>query len=522
MDFISIWVIPPLVGAVIGYITNWLAIKMLFRPLREVRIWGIALPFTPGLLPRERNRISRSIGDIVATELLTADVVRRRIGEADVRESLAKGIDEKLEAVLASKAASVIPKEGASFGPIGSLVSGAWNGIVSSSAFREAVEQAVRRALVEAENYPLSRFIPPEKASELAALVLSPENVERLREHLGARVDAMFDESRVSAVDRDPAAGSLLPPDALEPIIKVLVEGIYVSALPALESFLGEPEMKASIGRYANTIVRDAVGRLNLFQRLIVGAAQYERSISEGMPKTVDDMVAAAMSLLRAPGMPERASAAAATAMRKAASGPLGESLRRIVSRQTAMSALDAAVDALARNGPQVAARAAALASSGSDASLASIVRSLGLPADEIASRTSIALSSVLSGSEGGADAARLLSASLAAFLTGLESGLGEASLGEALGTDGAARLELSSYLADRALELIGNEAGRIVEGLDVGRIVVERIDELDLIEVERMILGITNKELTWITVLGGVLGGIIGVFQSLFAYLSR
>ena len=40
-------IIPVFVGAIIGYITNWLAIKMLFRPHGEKKIFGIKLPFTP-------------------------------------------------------------------------------------------------------------------------------------------------------------------------------------------------------------------------------------------------------------------------------------------------------------------------------------------------------------------------------------------------------------------------------------------------------------------------------------------
>lgn len=64
---------PIFVGAIIGYITNWLAIKMLFRPHKEVRILGRRLPFTPGLIPKEKDRIARSIGDAVGNYLLSPE-----------------------------------------------------------------------------------------------------------------------------------------------------------------------------------------------------------------------------------------------------------------------------------------------------------------------------------------------------------------------------------------------------------------------------------------------------------------
>ena len=58
MNSLLVWCIPPLAGAVIGYVTNAVAIKMLFRPLTEIRVFGIRLPFTPGILPRHRHKLA--------------------------------------------------------------------------------------------------------------------------------------------------------------------------------------------------------------------------------------------------------------------------------------------------------------------------------------------------------------------------------------------------------------------------------------------------------------------------------
>ena len=64
-----------LIGAVIGYITNWLAIKMLFSPLREKRLFGLRMPFTPGLIPKERFVLSNKIGQTTASYVLTDDAL---------------------------------------------------------------------------------------------------------------------------------------------------------------------------------------------------------------------------------------------------------------------------------------------------------------------------------------------------------------------------------------------------------------------------------------------------------------
>ena len=51
----SFYFVPPLVGAFIGYLTNKIAIKMLFRPLKPWKIMGIRIPMTPGVIPSKRH-----------------------------------------------------------------------------------------------------------------------------------------------------------------------------------------------------------------------------------------------------------------------------------------------------------------------------------------------------------------------------------------------------------------------------------------------------------------------------------
>jgi uncharacterized membrane protein YheB (UPF0754 family) len=89
---ILFWVLPPVVGALIGYVTNAVAIKMLFRPLKELRLFGIRLPFTPGILPRERHKLADSIGRMVEHELLTPEVLKERLARAEVRGNIGNAL----------------------------------------------------------------------------------------------------------------------------------------------------------------------------------------------------------------------------------------------------------------------------------------------------------------------------------------------------------------------------------------------------------------------------------------------
>lgn len=73
------YIATPLIGAVIGYVTNWIAVKMLFRPRKEIRVFGKRLPFTPGVIPRGQGRLARAVGNVVETQLLTPEYLGEKL-----------------------------------------------------------------------------------------------------------------------------------------------------------------------------------------------------------------------------------------------------------------------------------------------------------------------------------------------------------------------------------------------------------------------------------------------------------
>ncbi|HEY9729464.1 MAG TPA: DUF445 family protein [Chroococcales cyanobacterium] len=82
MDLATLWiyVAPPVAGAIIGYFTNDIAIKMLFRPYKPVYIGKRQLPFTPGLIPRNQERLAKRISDTIMGSLLTPDELQKLAG----------------------------------------------------------------------------------------------------------------------------------------------------------------------------------------------------------------------------------------------------------------------------------------------------------------------------------------------------------------------------------------------------------------------------------------------------------
>jgi len=97
------WVLPPLLGAFIGYLTNALAIRMLFRPLKRWKILGIPIPLTPGIIPRRRSELAHNIGAMVARELLTAEVFANRFDDSRFGRSIQTFVVRAIDRVGATE-----------------------------------------------------------------------------------------------------------------------------------------------------------------------------------------------------------------------------------------------------------------------------------------------------------------------------------------------------------------------------------------------------------------------------------
>ncbi len=82
----------PLIGAVIGYFTNYLAVKMLFFPKKEIRIWGHRLPMTPGAIPKGKPRLARAIGEVVGNTLLTREDITQQLLTDEMEDRLSEKV----------------------------------------------------------------------------------------------------------------------------------------------------------------------------------------------------------------------------------------------------------------------------------------------------------------------------------------------------------------------------------------------------------------------------------------------
>ena len=98
------------VGASIGYITNYIAIKMLFRPYKPVKIGSLTV-FPQGIIPREKASLAKKVGGVVRDYILSEDEIKKIVTSKEVKEEIENFLDEKIEALLDKDIQEFITKE---------------------------------------------------------------------------------------------------------------------------------------------------------------------------------------------------------------------------------------------------------------------------------------------------------------------------------------------------------------------------------------------------------------------------
>lgn len=78
----------------IGYITNDIAIRMLFRPHKAKYLFGIHIPFTPGIIPKEKGRIAEAIGGVISENLMNKEVLEKYLLSEDMVEKVRSAVEE--------------------------------------------------------------------------------------------------------------------------------------------------------------------------------------------------------------------------------------------------------------------------------------------------------------------------------------------------------------------------------------------------------------------------------------------
>lgn len=82
----------PVIGAIIGIFTNYIAVKMLFRPYYAKRIGKFQIPFTPGIIPRRQPALAAALGRMVSEKLVRQEDLKRALLSEELTNTIVGGI----------------------------------------------------------------------------------------------------------------------------------------------------------------------------------------------------------------------------------------------------------------------------------------------------------------------------------------------------------------------------------------------------------------------------------------------
>jgi uncharacterized membrane protein YheB (UPF0754 family) len=96
----------PIIAAITGWITNYLAIKMLFHPKKKINLYLFSIQ---GIFPKRQSVLAERLGKIVSSELFSFEDIKDRFTSTSSALEINKVLDEKLEHFMEVKIKSAMP-----------------------------------------------------------------------------------------------------------------------------------------------------------------------------------------------------------------------------------------------------------------------------------------------------------------------------------------------------------------------------------------------------------------------------
>lgn len=100
------WCLLPVIAAVVGWGTNYIAVRMLFHPREEIRILGLRIQ---GVFPKRQQALAEKLGQLVARELFSMEDVRKHLQGDEFVAHVTKVIEGKVDEFLKNNLMEAIP-----------------------------------------------------------------------------------------------------------------------------------------------------------------------------------------------------------------------------------------------------------------------------------------------------------------------------------------------------------------------------------------------------------------------------
>jgi len=521
---------PPLLGAFIGYLTNKVAIRMLFRPLKPWHLWGIRVPMTPGVIPSKRHELAENIGEMVGKHLLTATDIGAALSTERFQEHLHLLFEDRVKDILArdlGPVITIVPHRFRAYFKIGirTLKYQLREGVYSyfhSRDFADAVSLAIEEQLDSFGTSSLNSLVPEENRAAfyrgvddlIGRLLAGPQVADWLGEYLA--------EYLTDAAAENKTVADLLPGE-LQELVCAVIESQAPHVLRRLSEIVAEPPVRNRIIRAIRDGVDnflDTMGPMGAMARGFVDMDELEKKIRAYLEDKEDDLAV----WLEKPDVQERVARALVEQARKFLDTPLAEFLAEVDSEKLHEMCRQGAVQVMA-----------VLRSPGVRKVMSGMIRE---HLEEMLARGNISMAELAKMIIPGESGQRVRQTFVRELIAMLRSDQVRRLLDRMLNSmvdqlvvkpvgvlqqlmPAGVRKGITDYLVLTTNRMLLKEVPGLVASLNIREMVTEKVDSLDLLRLERLLLSIMEEQFKYINLFGAFLGFLIGLINLVVLHLS-
>lgn len=494
----KIYIIGALIGAVIGYITNWLAIKMLFRPREAKYIFGMKLPFTPGLIPKEKSRIANKVGETVGTHLLNSDSLSKALKDDKIKAKFNEVAKEKINQIINSNSTlenSLKNTLGENYYALkGNMIDNIAKTILESiqeEEFKNKVKFYIVDSIKERLNKEPEKIIDFINSNKFREVIINTLEEEKTRDIIGK---ALLKE--VKTLGKEDLTIEEVILENIKPYIEEYVKSQKDTLVDIIKNLLRDDEVSYKIKSAINDNIPSIVSMF-LSGDVIYGklVSLVDKSLSEEENK--EYICDAALAFVH-------------ESMKKKVSDVInnvGEEKLEVIS--------DALGDKISKklnteeNIDSIISKLNCKISSFN--SYEEIIKVLfndyeNILIDNIDSM----ISQIVNNNQLSGEISKIIEKVFDKFL--------QNSLNDICYNKQNLENSIMSILDNLYNDFVENKSAKVLEIVDISSIVEEQINAFEVDYAEEIIIGIANKELKAITWLGALLGGILGILSPLLS----
>ena len=442
---------------------------------------------TPGIIPRQRGDLAKSIGRMVSKELITEEALRTHISSPEFNASLSNAIASYIDSILEVELSGMFGSgkkdaEASGENPLLSVL----GDIVSQEAFTQSLSKLIFDIIQNVDvQIPVGNI-----GGLFEAILKEPERIEDISRAFLSK-----------AAEQNVSVETIASNDVLDALEEIISRELPFIGGKVVE-FLKRPEIKKELEKRGIGFLRNIFSKFNSIQRFFITAGQYDITLEENMGEIIDDLTIHIHSMFNDP---ER-TRDMARMVRKALEEKKHLSLKEILNTQR----IDSVSRWIAKFLSTIPVSEIRSALESKDLRIHSASVTKYIEPVHIENLLKRILGWRKENAAQGGSVQVVFSKSV--FFDSLKS----MKVGTLLPVCAESRDRIASYATAQILKLVERKSTDIIEALDVYSLVVRKIDSLDIASVERLLLQVIEKHLKWINLFGAVLGALIGGIQIL------